>query len=119
MHEYVRRGSKVRYQVRDHARKLLEKHIKKPFFDVRYGESVERMSVEDLERGKQWLSDTFYLIRVANFVSNGLWNRCENDSLPSIKWVLGLAKAAVLRHGVHGIVIDPYNELDHQRPVSQ
>ncbi|CAK9151483.1 unnamed protein product [Ilex paraguariensis] len=56
---------------------------------------------------------------VANFVSNGLWNRCENDSLPSIKWVLGLAKAAVLRHGVHGIVIDPYNELDHQRPVSQ
>ncbi|CAK9151484.1 unnamed protein product [Ilex paraguariensis] len=50
-------------KVRDHARKLLEKHIKKPFFDVRYGESVERMSVEDLERGKQWLSDTFYLIR--------------------------------------------------------
>lgn len=48
-----------------------------------------------------------------------IFRRCENDSLPSIKWVLGLAKAAVLRHGVRGLVIDPYNELDHQRPPSQ
>lgn len=94
-------------KVREHARKLLEKRMKKPFFDVRYGKSVERMSVEDLEEGKQWLNDTFHLIR------------CENDCLPSINWVLGLAKAAVLRHGVNGLVIDPYNELDHQRPSNQ
>ncbi|KAL7618177.1 twinkle homolog protein, chloroplastic/mitochondrial [Lactuca sativa] len=94
-------------KVREHARKLLEKHVKKPFFDVRYGKSVERMSLEDLELGKKWLSDTFHLIR------------CENDCLPSIEWVLRLAKAAVLRHGVNGLVIDPYNELDHQRPPNQ
>ncbi|PKI43504.1 hypothetical protein CRG98_036106, partial [Punica granatum] len=91
-------------KVQEHARKLLEKHVKKPFFDTRYGESAERMSIEEFEEGKKWLSNTFYLIR------------CENDSLPSIKWVLNLAKAAVLRHGVRGLVIDPYNELDHQRP---
>lgn len=90
--------------VRQHARKLLEKHMKKPFFDARYGESAERMSAKELEEGKQWLSDTFYLIR------------CEDDALPNIKWVLDLARAAVLRHGVRGLVIDPYNELDHQRP---
>ncbi|CAM8893854.1 unnamed protein product [Rhodiola kirilowii] len=94
-------------KVREHARKLLEKRIKKPFFDTRYGASVERISIDDLEEGKKWLSDTFYLIR------------CENDSLPNIKWVLELAKAAVLRHGVRGLVIDPYNELDHQRPGNQ
>lgn len=94
-------------RVREHARKLLEKRMKKPFFDVRYGKSVERMTVEDLEVGKKWLSDTFHLIR------------CENDCLPSINWVLNLAKAAVLRHGVNGLVIDPYNELDHQRPPNQ
>ncbi|KAD3336762.1 hypothetical protein E3N88_32300 [Mikania micrantha] len=94
-------------KVREHARKLLEKRMKKPFFDVRYGKSVERMSKEELEEGKKWLSDTFHLIR------------CENDCLPSISWVLGLAKAAVLRHGVNGLVIDPYNELDHQRPPNQ
>ncbi|KAI3697526.1 hypothetical protein L6452_30619 [Arctium lappa] len=94
-------------KVREHARKLLEKRLKKPFFDVRYAKSVERMTPEDLEAGKQWLSDTFHLIR------------CEKDCLPSISWVLDLAKAAVLRHGVNGLVIDPYNELDHQRPSNQ
>ena len=46
-------------------------------------------------------------------------SRCEKDSLPNIKWVLDLAKSAVLRHGVRGLVIDPYNELDHQRPPGQ
>ncbi|KAJ8450706.1 hypothetical protein Cgig2_021178 [Carnegiea gigantea] len=43
---------------------------------------------------------------------------CEDDCLPHVKWVLDLAKAGVLRHGVRGLVIDPYNELDHQRPSS-
>ncbi|KAK8969185.1 hypothetical protein KSP40_PGU015121 [Platanthera guangdongensis] len=91
-------------KVQEHARKLLEKHIKKPFFNVRYGESVERMSPEELEEGKIWLNNSFYLIR------------CDDDALPSVTWVLDLAKAAVLRYGVRGLVIDPYNELDHQRP---
>lgn len=93
-------------KVREHARKLLEKRVKKPFFDSRYGESLERMTLEELEQGKAWLDSTFHLIR------------CENDCLPNIKWVLDLAKATVLRHGVRGLVIDPYNELDHQRPTS-
>ncbi|GMI91991.1 Arabidopsis TWINKLE homolog [Hibiscus trionum] len=94
-------------KVRDHARKLMEKHVKKPFFETGYGSNAERMSVQELEEGKKWLSDTFYLIR------------CENDSLPNIDWVLDLARAAVLRHGVRGLVIDPYNELDHQRRANQ
>ncbi|KAL0917218.1 hypothetical protein M5K25_012266 [Dendrobium thyrsiflorum] len=94
-------------KVEDHARKLLEKHIKKPFFNLRNGESVERMSLLELEEGKQWLHDTFHIIR------------CDDDSIPSINWVLMLAKAAVLRHGVRGLVIDPYNELDHQRFFNQ
>ncbi|EPS68730.1 hypothetical protein M569_06038, partial [Genlisea aurea] len=94
-------------KVREHARKLLEKHVKKPFFDLRYGESIVRMSPEELEEGKKWLSDTFSLIR------------CENDCLPNIDWVLDLAKIAVLRYGVSGLVIDPYNELDHQRHNNQ
>lgn len=45
--------------------------------------------------------------------------RCENDDLPSIDWVLKRAKASVLRDGVCGLVIDPYNELDHQRTSNQ
>jgi twinkle protein len=33
------------------------------FANHSYGESAERMSAKELEEGKQWLSDTFYLIR--------------------------------------------------------
>lgn len=94
-------------KVEEHARKLLEKHIKKPFFNASYGGSTDRMNVEELEEGKKWLNDTFYLIR------------CEDDCLPSVTWVLQLAKHAVLRYGVRGLVIDPYNELDHQRRTFQ
>ncbi|CAA2984544.1 twinkle homolog, chloroplastic mitochondrial [Olea europaea subsp. europaea] len=64
-------------KVREHARKLLEKHIRKPFFDVRemeviaeYTQSVQRMNVEELEQGKQWrLSDTFSLIRLLQILN--------------------------------------------------
>ncbi|KAK1278547.1 hypothetical protein QJS04_geneDACA014432 [Acorus gramineus] len=94
-------------KVQEHARKLLEKHIKKPFFTARYEKNVECISKMELEEGKKWLNETFHLIR------------CENDSLPSINWILKLAKVAVLRHGVRGLVIDPYNELDHQRLFNQ
>lgn len=94
-------------KVREHARKLLEKHIHRPFFDAPYARSNPRMSKEDLEEGKKWLQDSFFLIRH------------EDEELPSVDWVLNLAKAAVMRHGIRGLVIDPYNELDHQRPGNQ
>ncbi|GAQ90211.1 hypothetical protein KFL_006140010 [Klebsormidium nitens] len=94
-------------KVRDHARKLIEKFVGAPFFDAPYGEQRPRVSQEQLEAGKAWINDHFHVIR------------CEDDELPSIEWVLGLARAAVLRHGIRGLVIDPYNELDHQRPARQ
>lgn len=65
------------------------------------------MSEEKFVEAKEWLNEHFFLIR------------CEDDELPSIDWLLGLARAAVLRHGIRGLVIDPYNELDHQRPSQQ
>jgi twinkle protein len=132
-------------QVKDHARQLLEKYIGKPFLEARYAGSSMRMSSEDVEEGLEWLDDRFHVIRY------------EDDELPSVDWVLNLARAAVLRcpplapcpgprlltlpsrsllafsssvrhgkvpagvrlcrYGIRGLVIDPYNELDHQRPV--
>ena len=62
---------------------------------------------------------TLLLMRVFVFVFFVSCYRCEDDSLSSINWVLNLARAAVLRHGVRGLVIDPHNELYHQRFVSQ
>jgi len=36
-----------------------------------------------------------------------------HDSSPTLDWLLGLASACVLRDGTTDLVIDPWNELDH------
>jgi hypothetical protein len=74
-------------QVKDHARQVLEKYIGKPFFDGWYAENQPRMTEKDVQRGLAWLEDRFYVIRH------------EDDGLPSVDWVLDLARAAVLRWG--------------------
>lgn len=38
------------------------------------------------------------------------------EETPTIEWVLEKALIAVKKHGVRGLVVDPYNELDHSRP---
>jgi twinkle protein len=86
----------------EHAAKLLEKYLGLPFFD---GPS-SRMSEADLVQAMEWVSDHFLLIRA-------------DDEAPTIDWVLDKAKAAVLRHGIRGLTLDPYNELAHQRPANQ
>lgn len=90
----------------DHARQLAEKYVGKPFFDLPYSKGTPRMSFEELDSAMDWVDDRFHLIRY------------EDDELPSIDWVLDIARAAVYRYGIRGLVIDPYNELDHQRPSS-
>lgn len=78
-------------QARDHARQLLEKHVKKPFFEsATYASGKERMSPDEVQRGLSWLSERFVLIRY------------EDEELPSIDWVLDTARAAVMRCVVRG-----------------
>jgi twinkle protein len=90
----------------DHARQLAEKYIGKPFFDLPYARGIPRMTPDELDKAIDWVDDRFFLIRY------------EDDQLPSVDWVLDIAKAAVYRYGIRGLVIDPYNELDHRRPES-
>ena len=77
--------------MKDHARQLLEKYIGKPFLDpqqARYGDEGSRMGASDVEQGLAWLDDRFHVIRY------------EDDELPSVDWVLDLARAAVLRRAL-------------------
>jgi twinkle protein len=62
------------------------------------------MTASELMESLVWVDERFHLIR------------CGDEELPSVEWVLERARAAVLRYGVRGLVIDPYNELDHRRP---
>lgn len=80
--------SDVAVQVTDHARQLMEKHVQKPFFDGGYAGSTPRMSAEEVQEGMAWVDDRFFPIRY------------EDEALPSVDWVLNVAKAAVLRSPV-------------------
>lgn len=84
----------------DHFAKLAEKYIGMPFFD---GPS-ERMSREQVSAALLWARSRFVLIRT------------EDNESPTVDWILDKARIAVIRHGIRGLVIDPYNEIEHQRP---
>ena len=81
-----------------HVIKLLQKHTGKPF---REGPSL-RMSSEELAQGLQWLHDRFFLILPGRKMS--------------VSDVLSRATSLVRRYGIHGLVLDPFNEFDHTRP---
>lgn len=79
-----------------HFQKLAEKYIGKPFF------GTQRMDKQDLIKAAQWIDGRFSFILP------------DADDL-SVDSVLRLGKAAVNRKGVKGLVVDPWNELDHSR----
>tara|TARA_Y100000996_G_scaffold408475_2_gene387596 strand:+ start:1 stop:1566 length:1566 start_codon:yes stop_codon:yes gene_type:complete len=82
----------------NHIRRLAEKVMAKPF-DI--GPNP-RMTKEELTEAMLFLDNRFHFIE-------------SEDSLPTIDWLLTKAKSACLRHGVKGIIIDPYNEIDATR----
>jgi twinkle protein len=83
----------------EHIAKLAEKYSGLPFWDG----PRRRMSETNLQRAMEWIADHFLLIRF-------------DDEAPTIEAILEKARAGVMRHGVRGLVIDPYNEIEHRRP---
>ena len=82
-----------------HVAKLLEKSVGKPF---RNG-LIPKMDSPDLMQGLDWLNDHVHFILP------------PEDDL-TVDSILSIAKSAVLKYGINGLVIDPWNELDHSRP---
>ncbi len=68
--------------------------------------ATTRMAPDQLAEALRWVRDRFSFIDAA-------------DHTPTIDWVLERAKAAVLRKGIRGLIIDPYNELEASRPSNQ
>lgn len=86
----------------EHLAKLAEKRAKMPFWDG----PTPRMSEEKLRESVAWINRHFAFIRA-------------DDEAPTFDWLLEAAKGAALRLGISGLVIDPYNELEHKRPSNQ
>lgn len=76
-----------------HAAKLMEK---------RMGERLVagQVNQQKFREAKEWLNQHFHFIMPEE---------------PSLDAVLAKAKALVRRHGMKGLIIDPFNELDHTK----
>jgi len=46
------------------------------------------------------------------------WAHRFDDEAPTIEAILEKTRVAVLRYGVRGLAIDPYNEIEHRRPAN-
>ena len=81
-----------------HISKLLEKIEGKPF--ARNGFEERRMTIEEVDQSLGIMNDYFFFIYP------------QNEFL-SVDKILELARVVIFRHGVHGLILDPWNELDH------
>ncbi|GFR43637.1 hypothetical protein Agub_g4737, partial [Astrephomene gubernaculifera] len=94
-----------------HLKSLIAKRMRKPFPHVystaRGPQQSYGMDLGEMVGGFRWVADHFHLIR---------FEEQDDTGSPPIDWVLHMARIAVLRFGIRGLVIDPYNELDSRRP---
>jgi twinkle protein len=80
-----------------HFAKLAEKYARLPFMA---GPKYDKMPESELYNAISWAKEHFYFLYP------------EDDDL-TVEGVLGLAKVLVFRYGIQGLIIDPWNELDH------
>jgi len=90
------------YPLENHMSKILQKYIGKQFSKKYNG----HMTIDELMEATPWLQEHFYFISP------------PDDEL-TIDHILSKAKVAVMRYGVKGICIDPWNEVDHSRPQNK
>jgi twinkle protein len=83
-----------------HQQHLIELYTGKPFTDG----PRPRMSLEEMRAANLWVADRFAFLL---------------PDEPGVDTILELAKVQVFRNGVRGIVVDPWNELEHSRPRHQ
>lgn len=69
-----------------------------------HSKMVMHMSEEEKDQADGWVEKYF------TFIKPSL------DDEANLKWVLDKVEAAILRHGCKLVVIDPWNEMDHDRP---
>lgn len=80
-----------------HVTKLVEKRVEMPSDP----KSSFRMSVDTYFSGAAWVQDHYYFI-VAD----------ADGDMPTLDWILDKAASAVLRYGIRGLIIDPWNEIE-------
>ena len=87
--------------IEDHMSRMIEKRAGEPFSSG----PTPRMNPSTLTSGIRWCTEHM------------AWILPADDTQWTIDTVLSAAKALVLRRGIRGLVIDPWNELEHEIPT--
>ena len=85
-----------------HIRRMVQIYLKKPF-DAGF---KNRMTKLELSEALDFIHKHFYFIET-------------KDAIPSIELILSIAKSAIYKHGINGLVIDPFNEVSAARKSNQ
>lgn len=85
--------------IEDHMARVVEKYERAPMIDG----PTAKMAPADLERGMTWANRHF------------TWILPSEDADWQVEAILGIAKQLVFRKGIRGLVIDPWNELEHMK----
>lgn len=80
-----------------HFAKLAEKFTNLPFQERL---ECQKMSKEELKKAISWANEHFFFLM-------------PDEQDLTVDGVLKLAKILIFRHGITGLIIDPWNELDH------
>jgi len=81
-----------------HIRRLVQM-VKEKSFDEGF---TNRMSQTELDEALDFITNHYYFIET-------------KEEVPTIDYILDIAKSSILKYGVNGIVIDPYNEVNASR----
>ena len=90
------------YPLWRHSAKLIEKIKKKPF---NIGQQP-RMNIDELTEAIEFMQNNIFFI-------------FPKEDEMNLDKILELSKALIFRKGIKGIVIDPWNELEHHRGNNQ
>lgn len=71
----------------------------------RINRPLEQWHHMDVDDGKEWIEKRFVFIAPDP----------EKDEDADIDWLIKRAEAAVIRHGIRVLLIDPWNEIEHVR----
>lgn len=89
------------YPLERYSAMLLEQYLGKPFDGA-----ATRMSLAEMTQGAYWLN------AYVSFL-------CPEDATPTVAHLLELARVQVYRQGIKGLILDPWNEIEHGRPTGQ